>query len=894
MKIENEKYEAIKKLSLPEILRNYGMQLKSVRSWGLLNRAESYQTLCPFHEEKTPSLNINFKKDKWLWNCFGCGKGGNVIDFVMGYEKISFKEAYEKLSGKGDKSEGEENVGARLSRPEESVANAEQTIPRGEILARVVEIYHQSLCEDKRGQDYLAQRGIKDGELIREHKLGFANGKLKEILPATQTHETIQALKELGVLNEKGNEHFYNCVVFPIYNENGAVVGMYGRNIEETASIKHLYLRGERKGVWNWQAIKSSQEIILTESIIDALSAWELGERNVVPMYGVNGLTPDHERLMKEYRTQKVRLCFDNDEAGRDARERVKEKIMKLGIEVENLFLPSEYKDLNEVQTRGGIFPSLKEKNSLYEIERPLKYPELEQKEEGIYFDFGKRKYRIRGLGGKTTENLRVNLKVEHNDENSLNPSNSSNSSNYFSHLDTFDLYSAKSRTVFIGQCRKIFKAGEGEMERELNLMVGELEKIKYLQEDKKETESGQYVMSAEEEKQAVSALKSKTLMGDILKDMEELGYIGEEANKMIGYLVSISRKLEDPLSCVVNSQSSAGKSVLVETVEKLVSPEDCIFLSKMTMNSLYYMEKTRLKRKVVIMEERVGAEAADYSIRTLQSRKKLTQAVPVKDPKTGKIKTEILEVEGPIAYIETTTRPRIHEENATRCFELYLDESSEQTMRIQKLQRDSKNLNGFKRKQEQANLMKKHHNMQRILKTVKVVIPYAEYLKFPTKWLRTRRDHMRFLNLIEVITFLHQQQREVKRTEEGHEYIESTVQDYEAAYALARQVMGESFTELKKPQRELLKQIETMVKGSLEEELTRRQIREFVGIPDTRLRDLLQELVDLEYLLTIEGKQGKSFRYRLSERNIKAEQIIEGLTTPEELEKQLKYLRVV
>jgi hypothetical protein len=371
--------------------------------------------------------------------------------------------------------------------------------------------------------------------------------------------------------------------------------------------------------------------------------------------------------------------------------------------------------------------------------------------------------------------------------------------------------------------------------------------------------------------------------MADVLRDMEALGYVGEEANKAVGYLVGVSRKLEDPLSCVLMSQSSAGKSVLAETVEKLTPPEDVIMLSRLTTNSLFYMKRDALKHKLLILEERVGAESADYSIRSLQSKKKLTQAVPVKNEQTGQIETKTFEVEGPIAYIETTTRPNITDDNATRCFELSLDESAEQTRRIHESQRRAKTLEGVKERAVRQDIQRRHWNMHRLLKPVRVVIPFADKLRFPATWLRTRRDHLRFLNLIEVVCFLYQHQRQAVKASDDAEYIEATVTDYRIAYDLAGQVMGESLTELKKPQRRLLESIQGMAVET--EGVTRREIRSKVGLSDARLRELLGELVSLEYLRQTEGGgRGQLCRYRMTDLVEGDERRLAGLTRPEEL----------
>jgi hypothetical protein len=393
--------------------------------------------------------------------------------------------------------------------------------------------------------------------------------------------------------------------------------------------------------------------------------------------------------------------------------------------------------------------------------------------------------------------------------------------------------------------------------------------------------------MTPEDEAESLARLKDPELLPTILREMAQMGPVGEEHNKAIAYMVGVSRKMEDPLSCVIISQSSAGKSFLADTVERMTPPEDVLMYSRMTQYSIYYAKRDGFKHKLLISEERAGAEEADYPIRSLQSKKRLTLAVPVKDPETNQMRMEERVVEGPIAYIETTTNPRINDENATRCFELYMDESESQTKLIHASQRRAKTLGGLKEKQERERIQRRHWNMQRLLRPVWVVIPFAEGITFPARWLRTRRDNQRLLSLVEAVAFLHQHQRERGTLEDGREYILATAADYETAYTLAVAVMGESLTDLKKPQRELLKSIAAMTTG--DEGVTRRAIREATGLADTRLRSLLGDLVSLEYLREVSGGgQGRLCRYIVTERLESTEKQLVGLTTPEELAKRL------
>ena len=505
--------------------------------------------------------------------------------------------------------------------------------------------------------------------------------------------------------------------------------------------------------------------------------------------------------------------------------------------------------------------------------------------DQGLIVTCANRQYRVRGVSLNNFERLRVNIRA---------------SQDAVFHIDSLDLYQSRARKIFAVQLAKLFKVELFVIESDLLYLVAEVEsyQAKLLNEEKQPQKPAAPTMTKQEEAEALRFLKRSNLMKKILDDLETIGHVGEENRKLLGYLIAVSRKLERPLSGIVISQSGAGKSGLVEKIQELTPPEDVEFFSRITPQALYYMEPDALKRKLLIIEERTGGEGADYSIRTLQSRQKLTQAVPIKDPNSGKIKTMTFEVEGPIAYLETTTNPNINHENATRCFEIFLDESIEQTKRIHQAQREAKTVKGILRKAEDETIKKLHHNAQRLLKTMPVHNPYALLLDFPADSLRTRRDHERFLSLIEAVTFLHQYQRPIKEIDDGQggkiTCVESSIEDYAIAYRLAREILGFSLDDLKKHARDLLDKIGEMVRqesretGQIEEEITftRRQIREFTGWPDYQIKTYIKQLEDLEYLIVQQVKTRGQFEYRL---NAPGEpRMLKGLLTPEELKKLL------
>ena len=616
------------------------------------------------------------------------------------------------------------------------------------------------------------------------------------------------------------------------------------------------------------------------------------------PLYGTNGWTKDHELLLEESAVKRVTLLLDSDEAGKKAAEVLAEKLARRGLGVRIATLP-EHKDPNEALVAGVTADEILQVLDAATVvaspppiveaataPRAAAHYDVEDIEGGFLLTVGPRRYRARGIAGGAYERLRLNLKLE---------------DAYGSYVDTLDLYVARARRGFVLRAAKAFHLDEDTIERELGYLV-EVAEVWIANRAKEEEGASARTkppeLTEEQRAEALSFLKKPKLLERVVEDLGQLGYVGEEVNKALGYLVIVSRKLEDPLSILILSQSGAGKSGLTELLERLTPPEDVVLFSRLTPQALYYMEKDFLCRKVVIIEEKAGSEEADYSLRTLQSRKKLVLGVPIKDPRTGKIRTTVIEVKGPAVFLETSTALQVNHENSTRCFELFLDESAEQTRRIHAEQRRRKTLDGQREAAEVEKLLHLHWNVQRLLRPVRVHIPFADLITFPDTWLRTRRDHLRFLNLIEASAFLCQYQRPAASgASESEPVIEATVEDYRVAYTLARELLGSTLADLRKPARELL---ETMHKLVLElapgrqvpperVALSRRELRERTGLPDHQVRRLLVELVSLEHVEQVRGSQGKLCLYRLPAAAATAEHTaLAGLLTPGELAKRL------
>jgi len=308
--------------------------------------------------------------------------------------------------------------------------------------------------------------------------------------------------------------------------------------------------------------------------------------------------------------------------------------------------------------------------------------------------------------------------------------------------------------------------------------------------------------------------------------------------------------------------------------VLSFVPEEEKVKYSAMTGQSLFYMGETNLKHKALAIVEEEGASRASYALKLLQSEGELTIASTGKDPVSGNLITQQYRVEGPVALLVTTTARDIDEELMNRCLVLSVDEGREQTRAIHQLQRDRRTLEGLIARREKDALIELHQNAQRLLKPLAILNPYAQFLTFPDQTTRLRRDHEKYLTLIDTIAFIHQHQRLVKTAQRGEqaiEYIEVTLADIELANRIAHDVLGRSLDELPPQTRRLLKLIDGYVNGQCTAQsiqrtdffFSRRALREAITWGDTQLKIHLARLAELEYLVTHRTKTN-GFEYEL------------------------------
>ncbi len=901
-RIPESELERIKAaVSLADLCARYGIELKP-HGKDLIGR-------CPFHDDRTPSFIVTPAKN--LWNCLGaCGCGGDNIQLVMKREKVSFRHAVEKLQTLAGVAPAPARVRTRLGTEHAALVDPATEMADHELMRHVCGFYHQTFCNDAKAMQYLQRRCCFHPEAVKLFQIGYANRTLGYRVPSgtAEGRKLKERLQRLGVLRASGHEHLNGSVVFPLLDGNGNVAQMYGRKVRDDlreGTPSHLYLEKPLGGVWNGQSLVHQKEILLCEAILDALTLWCAGFRNVTTIYGTNNFTDELWAWLAKIKPERIILCFDNDAAGNEAATRYAPRLAEMGMTVLRAKPPPD-RDVNELACESGqpqaalalmlerseilfkrSFPETplikkaalsslaaepepeasKEKKSENESDLSDVVPPCETESDWETdthtMRWGARDWRLRGVSKNLSyEILKVQLRVKVDE-----------SAGGLFFMDTLDLCNAKHRQNFVLQAQAETRIAVETLKRDLGqvLLSAEMLQERIIKQTLTPVEK-KVLFTPEEREEAAALLHDPKLLERILEDYERCGIVGERTNKLVGYLAAISRKMDEPLAIIVQSTSAAGKSRLMDAILAFVPEEERIKYSAMTGQSLYYLGDADLKHKVLAIVEEEGAEKASYALKLLQSEGELTIASTGKDPNSGRMVTQEYHVEGPVMIFLTTTAIDIDEELLNRCIVLTVDESREQTRAIHELQREARTLEGVRRKQEKSDVLRVHRNAQRLLRPLRVVNPYARQLTFMNDRTRTRRDHEKYLTLIDAIAFLHQCQRPVKKDANRFDYIEVTLDDLAVANRLAGEALGRSLDELPPQTRRLLLLVEEMAAQNCRRlkiaradyRFSRRDVREFTGWSDTALKVHLHRLEEMEYLLVHRSRRGQGYVYEM------------------------------
>ena len=928
-RIPEDQLEHIKAtVDLAAVVRARGIALEKHGGGNLVG-------LCPFHEDKhTPNLIVT--PEKGLFRCMSCGAAGNVIQFVEKYDGISFRHAVELLTDGG-------GVAAtsyrRTPNTRKLPCPVSDTAGDAEALGQVIAYYQERFTHHPDGMDYLEKRGLGCPELVARFRIGFADRTLGLRVPQRSSKEGAELrdrLKALGVFRKRtGHEHLVGCVTVPLCDVHGTPRQIYGRRIEANISkeIRHLYLARPLAGVFNPEAL-TSREIILCESILDAMTFVRHGMEAATCTFGTANFTAELFEAIKSAGVESVRLAFDADEAGQKAVQEAARRLQAIGIECHRIRFPWGSDANSFALDRGGealkaavrsaewmgsvsavpenpppeespkpeVSPAIdsaaptasivskvqvassslaaepveeaaKEGKALdaLDVPAPAPAPAPVRKGEHHELTFGPRAYRVGGLfRNNGLEIMKITLRLACPDGSM--------------HIDSLDLYRDGERRRFAERAAEETAIGKDTVKADLGRLLLALETIQEqrLASPIEEADTDPE-LSQEEQRAALDFARAPDLLGRIGDALAASGLVGERANAMAIYLCATSRLLPKPLAAVIQSTSAAGKTTLMEAVLALFPAGEQVKYSAMTGQSLYYMAERSLKNKVLAIVEEEGAQKASYALKLLQSEGELTIASTGKDATTGRMKTEEYHVEGPAAIVLTTTSVDIDEELMNRCLVLSVDESRAQTEAIQHAQRHAETPAGILQAEECGDTFALLKNFQRTLRPIKVANPFAAALTFTAERTRTRRDHTKYLALIKSIALLHQHARPTitGKTRGGRlvEMLPVTIEDIEAANAIAPEVLGHSLDELPPQTRRLLESIKFLVAeksttaktGTGSEKsapgtsfFSRREVRQQIGWSEFQTRTHLGKLEEMEYLARRQGRQGIGFLYEL------------------------------
>ncbi|MGH8020362.1 MAG: CHC2 zinc finger domain-containing protein [Opitutaceae bacterium] len=889
-------------IDLAAVIRSRGVELKP--------QGHDLVGLCPFHDDKNPSLHVT--PAKGLWRCVSCNATGNVIQFVQKFDGVSFRHAYELLkngaafTGAPTCSPVKKGTVPRLASPLAADADDQAA------LRQVLDYYHERLKENPAALAYLKKRGIT-AEAVTTFRLGFVDRTLGLRLPHNNRKEGAEIrerLTRLGLLRDTGHEHLRGRVVFPVVAESGEIGTVYGRAIDDGGKHdRHLFLPGPQRGVFNPAALRSP-EIIFCEGIIDALTFWGAGFRNVTTGYSAKALPEELLAAVVAAKVRRVLIAFDRDEAGDKGAAEVAAQLAAYGVEcVRVLFPPGQ--DANSyalavtppdkslaVLLRAALpMGELRSKSSKPEVSSPVaaapsslaakaaseaapitRAPEAtatpneaakEEKPaannaaavppvpvaavnangvvvakndaEEILLVIDEREYRVRGLAKNPGfESLKVTLRAACGER---------------WHLDQVDLCVARQRENFVAAAAVETNLRPELLKRDLGKILGKLEE---LQEARLRAETAPKKPEADIPaallEQARALARDPRLWDLIPEHAARCGIAGERVNVRVGYLGTVSRLLDRPLAIIIQSSSAAGKTTLMDATLAFVPLAARIKYSAMTGQSLFYMGGVDLAHKILAIVEEEGAEKASYALKLLQSEQELRIASTGKNPQTGRMETQEYHVQGPTMIFLTTTSHTLDEELQNRCLVLTVDESREQTERIHALQREARTEAGLGRKAQRDELLALHRAAQSLLQPLPVFNPYAEKLRFLSNQLRTRRDHEKYLLLIDALAVLFQHQR-ARRTIAGRACIVATLDDIARANELAHDVLGRGLDDMPPQTRRLLGLVQQMQReraksGGDGGHWRRRDLRAFTGWSDTALKVHLGRLVELEYVL--------------------------------------------
>lgn len=827
--------EIKERLTILEVLQHYSLQVD-----------KNNMLCCPFHDDKTPSLQIYPNTNTFCCFSSRCKAGtGDVIEFIRLKENVTKAEAIMKAK-------------SLLAYTPENPKPINE-LSRVAVITKYLEGCRKGMSASERAKTYATQRGLDFQSL----KIGFSNEKI----PIAWSHDYKESAVQVGVITKAHDGYsnrFKNCIVFLLLNAQGSPVSIYGRGIDKG----HFYLPGGHQGLYPSYPSTETKKLILTEAVIDAATLHQqesiTKEFTVLACYGTNGFTSEHEQSIKDLKNlEEVIIFFDGDEAGREGVKKVAAKLQEIRkeITISQVNTP-EGEDVNSLaqsHEKEIFIHLLQNRTLLFSIESKPEKPApsvksiytLEVFPHRFLYRTATANYHIKGDLQGNFESLRVSLDIEH-------PTNGRKS------RSKVDLYEDK-------QVEKLSREASEKLALRADLIQLDLEELTSLLESHRETQAETKTPQAQSiQVPPHVAEKCKEFLAkpNLIRRLNDLigqaGVVGEETNRMFLFGIASSYKMPETLHALIQGSSGSGKTHLLAKVSNFIPKEGKKNFTRVTEGSLYNYGMYDLSHQLICIEDLDGMkEEAQLAFRELQSKGVIISSTSSKD-ENGNVNAYERIVYGPIASMACTTKGEIYEDNMSRCFLIAVDESHEQTIKIIQYQ-NKKSAGQIDEKREQQITEFLQHCI-RLLKPYQVINPYADKVHLPEEAHKIRRLNGLYQAFVKQITLLHQYQR--KTDAQGRLIAEK--EDLQ----IAAEIMFESIVlkvdELDGSLRQFYERLKTYVKtkGNSHHqtyEFSQREIRHALHVSKSQLQRYLNDLLQLEYIQQAGGFANRGYHYKVA-----------------------------
>lgn len=630
---------------------------------------------CPFHDDKTPSMQVYYKTHTaycFSSNCKTHGKSLDVIDFIMYMENLSKHEAILKAT---------ELAGGTV------INNKPVTeLSRIAVLTKIFTYFKNGVHNSNPAKEYLQKRRLDFIKTEVGYNSGqFHHGKRND-KHLVQSCIRYGLLLDLGAKSRTGNPAYKpfgkSCICFALRNKQNQITGLYFRSTLENKNQRHFYLK-DRQGLYPNYPPAGTKKLILTESIIDAATLLEQetikGKYEVLALYGTNGLTDEHQKAIRGlFELEEIIFFLNGDQPGIKAVQKYAPMLKgeSPNLKITQVEVP-ENEDVNSLlqghspEILTHLIETRKEYNFIFSSENHLKEKwetelpeqrtdtqappeqELPKPKTGLdtnnpynlKYQGNAANYQIKGFKIQQPDSLKITLQTIGQSTITLK-------------LDLYEFNQVEKTCKTVAEKLEL---RQDLIEKDLEQLMKLLEYYKDKQLHQQQKQNGIKIqVPAASATKCIEFLKAENLIGKFNRLIGKAGITGEETNRILLFVIASSYKMPDTLHALIQGSSGSGKTRLLKIISDLMPPEDVKKYTRVTDNSFYNQDEYFFVNKLVCFEDMDGLkEDAQLAVRELQSNEILRTSTSLKD-KNGSITGGERIVRGPIASLSCTTKGKM------------------------------------------------------------------------------------------------------------------------------------------------------------------------------------------------------------------------------------------